>query len=279
MSLTQNLFPNASSSIQDAGKYIAGNSTVTLTPANSKGISGFVFDIPAGENVSLESDVTDHYTENGSFVNDHVVNKPIKITLRGFIGELVFKKEKGLAGLIRDLGTKLSQVTGYLGSYTPGFVQKAGQIITQTDVALNAINSTVQQSQNVVSYLSGNVTPNNSKQAEAYYKLEALRNSKTPVAVDTPWKFYGSMIIVSISFDQDDKSNDITDISVTLKEFRTVDLGAVSFNGALFKQPNEVQSSSPTDSGPIPGKPNNKTFLLDSTEKGLDFFKNFGGAN
>jgi len=248
-----NILPNVSQGLTDARKYIDGFNSTIVTPANARGISGFEFDLPSGENVTLTSDITDHYTENNSFINDHIVNKPVKITLRGFVGELVYKKAGGLAGIIRDLNVKLSQVTGYLGSYTPGFVQQIGTVVTKADVVINTIDQKIQQSQNVVGYLSGNVNPEG-KQVKAFKKLSTLRNNKTIVTVQTPWQYYPSMVIESISFDQDEKSNDISDLSITLKEFRSSDLTFTSFNQALFKQPNEVQSATPTDNGPVKGK-------------------------
>jgi len=56
--------------------------------ASSFGISGFVFDIREDENITLKADITDHFVEDNSTIQDHISLKPIKISLRGFVGDL-----------------------------------------------------------------------------------------------------------------------------------------------------------------------------------------------
>lgn len=251
----------------EPSKFIdAFSSAVIAGPANSKGISGFEFDIPSGENVTLTSDITDHWTENNSFVNDHIVNKPIRITLKGFVGELTFKPATGLSGVLRTVATRLSQLSGFLGNYSPGFVQKLGSIVTQTDRALASIDEKISTAENVVSFLTSpsfGPPSHTTKQSKAFVKLESLWSNKTIVTVQTPWRYYPSMVIETVSFDQDEQFSERSDISVTLKEFRSVELKSTSFNGALFSQPNAVQSSADSDNGPIKGLESGNTAAKD----------------
>ena len=52
-------------------------------------IGYFIFDIDGTTTHTLESDITDHYTENNTAIQDHWALKPEKITLKNYQGELV----------------------------------------------------------------------------------------------------------------------------------------------------------------------------------------------
>ena len=54
------------------------------------GIAGFKFNIPQREQLKFRSDVTDHYTDNNTPVQDHIAQKPIEITLTGLHGEYFY---------------------------------------------------------------------------------------------------------------------------------------------------------------------------------------------
>jgi hypothetical protein len=54
------------------------------------GVAGFFLDIPKEQSGVFESDITDHYIEDNTAVNDQIALHPEKITLRGVVAELTF---------------------------------------------------------------------------------------------------------------------------------------------------------------------------------------------
>lgn len=53
------------------------------------GIAGFLFDIELEQKVELTSDITDHFVENNTAVNDHIGLRPEMVTFQGVVAELV----------------------------------------------------------------------------------------------------------------------------------------------------------------------------------------------
>lgn len=47
---------------------------------SSTGIAGFKFHVPESEQVNMESDITDHYTDSNSVIQDHIARRPITLT-------------------------------------------------------------------------------------------------------------------------------------------------------------------------------------------------------
>lgn len=52
------------------------------------GIAGFLFDITGDEWIELTSQVTDHYTEANTAIQDNIALEPEKVTVRGLVAEL-----------------------------------------------------------------------------------------------------------------------------------------------------------------------------------------------
>jgi hypothetical protein len=98
---------SAKTGVNNAQGFLDGSNSAVLRPKSAEGIGGFVFDIPDNESVQLQSDITDHYTESNSFLNDHIVRKPIILTLSGFVGELVYRSPAGVEGAVQEVNNRL----------------------------------------------------------------------------------------------------------------------------------------------------------------------------
>ena len=243
------------SNLTNPQAYIDAQSSAILSPQGTQGIGGWIFDIPTGEQLDLNSDITEHYTESGSFVEDHIVLKPVQITLTGLKGELVFiSAQSGLLGALSAMTSVLGTVPAYLGPLTPQATQKIAQLAAQAQyIAQQALNIE-KRGENLVKFLSGDDNSQNLQQ-KAYAQLFGLWKSKQFLTVQTPWTYYDNMAIAAISFKQDDKSNDVSDISVTLKQMRIVDIQVTSFDAGAYRSAIDAQNKPTENNGQTQGSP------------------------
>ncbi len=64
-------------------------SQAIVRPSNPPaGISGFLFDVAQDDEISLNSEITDHYVEDNSAMQDNWAIRPEEITLTGLVAEL-----------------------------------------------------------------------------------------------------------------------------------------------------------------------------------------------
>jgi hypothetical protein len=261
----------------DHEKYNTTRNEAIIRVSNAPGISGWVFDVPRGETITLTSEATDHYTEDGSFLSDHIVLKPIQITLSGFVGNLVYRvPQKGSVEYAADqAASKLLAVNSFLGPLTQGATQKAAAIVSQASYLANQVNALKKKGSNVVDFfkngLNGNKEPD--PQTVAYHDLKALWKSKQIVSLQTYWEFFPTMSIVNITAQHDDLTDDYTDISVTLKELRLVNVETVPISEDLFPAPDTLQGESTTDKGKISGTGKDSKSLLYSAGESLGWIK------
>ena len=249
-----NLVEQTSQGLADTQSYINNLFGGVVTPLTAQGVSGFVFDVPDIETVTLDSEITDHYTENNTFIQDQIVNKPVKIALTGLIGEVVFRAPTGLAKILASLASALATVSAYAPSWSQGGIQKTQAVVAGAQNGLNALNSYFDLAQNMLNVLSGS---GSNKQTIAFNKLDALRSQKTICTVQTPYKYYPSMVIETISFTRNSDSNDLSSISITLKEFRAAEVQVITFDQNLFPPANQVQGATAQETGVVKGAEDN----------------------
>lgn len=202
-----------------------------VKPATASGISGFVFDVERETTVSADTDITDHYTEYNLFFQDHAAIRPMEITLRGFVGEIVQKVPQGVVGLLGGIQNKLTTLDALLGKYTPQAVTSIKSVITKSQNVVNQVDNIIGRAQNIVGLIAGG-SPAPTKQEQAFSKLMALRDTRQVFTIVTPWGLAAyfdpirqkggprSFVVKRLLFEQGEESRDMSDIVVTLKEVR-----------------------------------------------------------
>jgi hypothetical protein len=76
---------------------------------------GILFNYEGEQNVTLTADITDHFIENNTAVQDQIAIKPIVITTQGFVGELNDIPPAALA-LLKTAAEKLTLISAYVPS-------------------------------------------------------------------------------------------------------------------------------------------------------------------
>lgn len=248
---------NTISSVQNyingvSGKYI-------LNPHGMKGIAGFVFDYEGDDQIMLESDITDHYAEDNSSVQDHIALKPYKITLRGFVSELILPSTgQGVFGALTTLQSKMGTVNAYLGKYTPQALQKlqgnASRAVSQVQNYANTASQYLNQAKNIAALFGGG-TGAPTKQQQAFVALASLRDQRQIFNVLTPWSLLPGMAVETLVFVQSKDSKTRTDISVTMKQMRFVDVQSSQNTTATHGGRAGFQYQSKTNLGLTSGTP------------------------
>lgn len=246
-----------------------GIANFVLKPANAKGLTGFIFDYEGETVVHHQSEITDHYTEQNTFENDHAAQKPARITLRGFVAEVVANPNTGLLGAINTLQSKLTTLPAILGKYTPQAVQKIAAAATKATQVVNKVDDAIRRAQNVVGLVLGS-TPAATKQQKAYQQLFCLWQANAVFTLDTPFNYFRSVMIESMTFVQDETTKEWSEISVTVKEVRftgvqpqgpgmSPQLAAQNIAGRAAKQ-----AEAQTNQGKVQGKNTSFSSLFSS---------------
>ena len=202
----------------------ASNTLVSVV--GTVGIAGFVFDIADDDMIELDADITDHYVENGTAVQDHIALRPERVTVRGLVGEY--------RHIVEGKQTKLEKATQKLttlASYLPPLSQAASAIYKglqgKNESASLALFGSVNNITNTAMDLYRayrNVNLPQTEQQKAFIYFEALRNSRALFTIQTPFRYYTDMAIESIRATQSGFSRDQSDFEISFKKMRFVDV-------------------------------------------------------
>jgi len=217
------------------------------------GISGFLFDIPETENVSMKSNITDHFTEENFTVQDHIALSPFTITLTGSVADLAVTKSK-LEQFTQQILDRLTP----LGVLSPEQSQSARAALNQIQRLQSAAVAVSNQFNDVYGLFNDNAGKN--PQQRAYNAIEGMFLNRRKLSVETPWKTFTSMAIESCNFSQNGESKNVTEITITLKQIRTVSL---TIKAGALQGRRYAQAAPVTNKGTAKGT----TFLKSSTDK------------
>lgn len=206
----------------------------------STGIAGFKFHLPKREQVKMQSEITDHYTDANNAVQDHIARKPITITMNGMQGEYFYSVNK-----IEDTLAVVTPTLSLVKQFMPELSQAAQAAKTfKTRVgAAMSLDSKIADAQGNKYGLGGRLktvwnelkaSANDvnsvdlfklmqdlyklkSAQTRAFLFFEVLWKSEALFTVETTWKRYDNMAIMDLTPVRDENA-DITDFTVTFKQ-------------------------------------------------------------
>lgn len=213
-----NTLSNFSNKVQIGGSALSliGLGKALLSPDNPpKGISGFVMDIIETDSVQHSAQVTDHFTEDNYAIQDHVAFDPVRITLVGRVGELVYTKAAAL-----DFAQQILDRLQPFGILSPSKDMQARKYIAAANQTISALKAAGNALGSLYNVLNGKPSKNN--QTSAFEKFEEFFFGRSLLTVETPWKTYDNMILESWSADQDATTIYETSFTLTFKKLRIV---------------------------------------------------------
>ena len=227
----------------------------------AKGLDGFIFDIALTETITQSAQITEHYAEDNSAIQDHIAINPLSITLTGKIGENVFRKNKYLE-FIKAMNDRLTP----LGVLKPSQSLLASQAISAAYLAVSAFDSVEKNFNNLKDTITGSVSLN--KQQTAYGKLEEKFLLRKIITVETPWRTFENMVIESLEANQDETTTMETTFTLTMKQMR--------FVGVQSKQGFLVSSRYGSQKGAVENK-GNQTGIPQTAEKSASIMQKTAG--
>lgn len=223
------------------------------------GIAGFRFNVPLTEQVKMDNDITDHYVDSGTAVQDHITQKPLTITLTGLQGEYFYSVNQ-IEDMLAKVVPTMALVAQFLPKLTPATIQKKyAQSKSTASKTVNNNNSEQLQGSirrkvfNAVDLFKEfqNVYKLKSAQTRAFLFFEAMYKSRALFTVETTWKRYDNMVIQSLVPKRDENA-DITDFTVTFKQIRFTESKSESIKNYVNRY--EQAMSKPVNKGIDKGK-------------------------
>lgn len=236
------------------------------------GIAGYKLDVRLKENPTYTTDIPDNYVEDGSYINDHFVDKPLIVTLEGEVADLNYQSI-GSADLIDNVLP--DKYLGITESLYPQFrsnqtLQRINKIVD--DVKYSEISEYIRKTNDVYSMFKGGQEKETLNFMEF---IERIQAAKMPVKIETASKTYENMGLISFAPVRDQVTNTAIGYQATFKQVRFAKTILVEVQ-KLTKNPTKQMKnkvSSKVDKGTVPG---DKITSQTEVVKKKSFFKTIG---
>lgn len=245
-----------------------------LNPPNADGSpslaaqpTALLFHYEGEQTALIESDITDHYVENNTAIQDQIALKPETITTRGFIGELNNVLPTALQPL-QTIANTLITIEGYTPQLSATALIAYTQALLIYENAVSIAQSAVSAWSSLLSNDGAEVVPGSgiftsgaslvqNKQQVMFQQFYGYWNRRILFNVQTPWAIFTNMAIKSLRAIQEAETRMITDFEITFKKIRTASTQTTSGGlfGSIFGGRSSSQSASPTDLGTSTGVP------------------------
>lgn len=202
-----------------------------------------VFNYEGEQVVDLESDITDHYIEDNTAIQDQIALRPEIIQTHGYVGEL----NDVIPPAIRPLKLAADKLTVVV-AYTPTLTETALIALQQAQfaysIAAQAGNAGVAAWSSIVG--SSQVQ---TKQGAMFQQFYGYWRSRTLFTVQTPWGIFQDCAIMSLRAVQDAETRVITDFTVRFKHMRFAKTTTISAQTTTLQGRAATQSSGLVDLG------------------------------
>jgi len=197
-----------------------------------------LFHYEGEQTAALESDITDHYIEDNTAIQDQIALRPVMVTTHGFIGELNDVVPIN-SPILQAALQKLTVLTAYTPELTTAALIAYNQAFQAYQIGASAVNSAISAwssingtggenvigpggiSSNTVNIFNGQVANNQTKQQVAFQQFYAYWQARWLFTVQTPWAVFQNMAIQRMRAIQSAETNVITDFEVSFKMIRT----------------------------------------------------------
>jgi hypothetical protein len=187
------------------------------------GVAGYVFDVLAEESMECASDITDHYVEDNTTIQDQIALKPERFTVKGLVAELV------LSTTLQQTQSDQVNPLGIFPPLLPVFTLASTETQLRQAADTTAQNNSVINTQSLYGFFDRSAGAlAQSRQAKAFSYFYQLWRGRELFSVETPWGVLNNMAIESLSPSQSADSASKTDFTLTFKKIRFAQ--AVSVN-------------------------------------------------
>lgn len=218
------------SSVGELPTDLQGNPIPALLFANAKNNDKFGdlylfnnFGISGGDTLTSTSEITTHYTEDNYSIQDHWAIPPRTYTLNGYIGELIYRPSEQWSNWLQENVTDYLAPLSIISPTVSSYVDSAINLTHQIEANYQKFSKYAENIMRSINSLGvgGSISNKDTNAMQVYQTLEKLKQNRILVSVYTPYETLDNMAITNITVNGQENTKYLTNISVTLQEYRT----------------------------------------------------------
>jgi len=182
------------------------SSKISDVPKSEIGIGGFTAFVRVNDSTHFESEIPATPLEDGSVVNDHIILKPLRISIEGDVSDVHVRASP----LIRQLQTKSAEIGNFTSLFAPAATQsqlsKVAEYANTALDAVHALDNMIGKGRQLLD-MFGNHDARKSNQNKFVDYMEAAHLGRQLIDIDMPYRQRTNMRITSFTLSTDNQDN------------------------------------------------------------------------
>ena len=185
------------------------------------GIGGFNLDVRFDSSINFTMVAPENYVEDGSIINDHIINDPITLSISGEVADIHIKpkfddfvletiREKVQFKVINTVLTKQQQ-------------QKIQSVVDKISSVVKLVNKGF-DIYNRFNNRNKPISKVRTVQDDFFDFLESNYINKRLITIEMPFRNYENMLITSLTITKDNSTNQKLKYSLSAKEIRFAEI-------------------------------------------------------
>jgi len=210
------------------------------------GIGGWTAEVRTSENIQFTSDVPDNYIEDGSVINDHIINNPIVLSIDGEVSDIHIKAEFLSDTFFKYLDKAESVLNLFPSHKTIQMTQRLNTIAIGLLETYKQVDSILDRGKGLFDMFEDK--SETSLQKGFFDYLNRIYYSKELIEIEMPFQTYKNMRITSLTISRDNSTNQAVKYKITAKEVRFAKTILVKEGSNYFTGDNSVYYQNPSSS-------------------------------
>lgn len=186
-------------------------------PNQKVGIGGMTFGARITENITFAMQAPDVPLEDGSESQDHLILKPVAITIDGYIGDMDLKPEEEIEAYIKA-NKQVGVVRSYLPERTQSQIDKVNSAVLSVNDVYRRADAAIKAGKQLIEIFKP--SSNKTLQEQFFEGIREIFNSKSLIDIQTSFGIYKNMVLTSVSIPRELNVDSSIRFSLSAKQIR-----------------------------------------------------------
>lgn len=230
------------------------------------GIGGFTTAARIRNRMTKSRDVPSTYLEDGSFVNDHIIRNPSKISIEGEISNIFQLPSPAIQALI-DAQANIGVISQYAPERTQQQIQKVNSLAVDVLNTIDRVDAVISDTQRFAQYLGFTGDEGKTNIERFIDFMDSVHNSDVLISIDAPFRTYENMSVTLWEHEQNEESESLL-FTIEAQEIRFAQTIFSEINAAKNPARNtNGQTQGVSDKGVQEGKEQTESFLTSTLNR------------
>lgn len=179
------------------------------------GIGGFLLTAIESKALEMDSEIPDHNLEDGSVIQDHIIQRPKRIIVEGTVGDIHERPAPQRVAIDR-VSDELGRITAYIPEKTAAQISRSRALLEDAADFARKVEDLINAGEGTAEFF-GVRDPETPLGEQFIDFIETIRDQKQTIDLDFPFRKYSNMAVLTLSIERDNTGNALS-YSITFKK-------------------------------------------------------------